>query len=491
MANGFYARTYDFAARTKARGEEVKGELDALVAGFDKLPTEAELKTGVINYAVDTGAANAYVVTLPYVPVLADGVEVAFKATNASTGASTLNVNSTGVKSILMADGTAMIADGITVGSMVVARYNGTAYLMTSQSPKLAASTAADAVSTAADAVSTAADVVSTNADAAATAADLVQTNLDQIQTTSDAADTAADAISTAADAAATALDKTATNADVVLTNADVVTTNANAASTAADVTTTGNNVTAAQAAQTAAQAAQTAAELALDTVDDLFLGSKTSNPTLDNDGNALLDGARYWNSVSKKEKIYDLGTTTWNEIDNGVGKRTVYIPASAMLSRTTTGAMHASTETTTNKVMVKTLDFSTSVDNFAQFTIKMPKSWNAGTITAQFLWSHAATTVNFGVRFFIQAVALTDGDALDTAFGTAVGHTADTGGTTDDIYITAETAAVTIANTPAKSDYVTFQIYRDVSDAGDTLAIDARLHGIALFITTDAANDA
>lgn len=484
MANGFYARTYDFAARTKARGEEVKSELDALVAGFDKLPTEAQLKTGVINYAVDTGAANAYVVTLPYVPVLADGIEVAFKATNASTGASTLNVNSTGVKSILMADGTAMIADGITAGSMVVARYNGTAYLMTSQSPKLAANTAADAASTAADVITTNADVVLTNADAAATAADLVQTNLDQIQTTSDAADTAADAISTAADAAATAADKISTNADAAATAADRTATNADVVLTNADVVTTGNNVT-------AAQAAQTAAELALDTVDDLFLGSKTSNPTLDNDGNALLDGARYWNSVSKKEKIYDLGTTTWNEIDNGVGKRTVYIPASAMLSRSTNGAMPATLETTTNKVMVKTLDFLTSVDNFAQFTIKMPKSWNAGTVTAQFLWSHAATTVNFGVRFFIQAVALADGDALDTAFGTAVGHTADTGGTTDDIYITAETAAVTIANTPSKSDYVTFQIYRDVSDAGDTLAIDARLHGVALFITTDAANDA
>ena len=176
---------------------------------------------------------------------------------------------------------------------------------------------------------------------------------------------------------------------------------------------------------------------------------------------------------------------------DVSLGKHTIFIPAAAMTPRTTSGAAAGSAEATTNKQMITTLDFDTAADEFAQFVVQMPKGWNASTVTAQFIWSHAATTTNFGVRFFIQAIAFVDGDALDTAFGTAVGHTADTGGTTDDIYITAETAAITIANTPAKSDFVVFQIYRDVSDAGDTLAVDARLHGISLFYTTDAATDA
>ena len=35
------------------------------------------------------------------------------------------------------------------------------------------------------------------------------------------------------------------------------------------------------------------------------------------------------------------------------------------------------------------------------------------------------------------------------------------------------------------------FQIARNPSDGSDTMAIDARLHGIVLFITTDAGNDA
>jgi len=55
----------------------------------------------------------------------------------------------------------------------------------------------------------------------------------------------------------------------------------------------------------TAASNAQTAAELALDTFDDRFLGAKSSNPSLDNDGNALLTGAIYWNTTNNVMLAY------------------------------------------------------------------------------------------------------------------------------------------------------------------------------------------
>lgn len=84
----------------------------------------------------------------------------------------------------------------------------------------------------------------------------------------------------------------------------------------------------------------------------------------------------------------------------------------------------------------------------------------------------------------------VSDDDALDAAFGTAVVVT-DTGGTTNDLYRTAESAAVTISGSPSEQDTVIFQIARVPSDGADTMAIDARLHGIVLFITTNAGNDA
>ena len=69
---------------------------------------------------------------------------------------------------------------------------------------------------------------------------------------------------------------------------------------------------TAAANSATAAQNAQTAAEAALDTFDDDFLGAKSSDPTLDNDGNALTDGSLYYNTTDNRMKVYDLGTTAW-----------------------------------------------------------------------------------------------------------------------------------------------------------------------------------
>lgn len=47
---------------------------------------------------------------------------------------------------------------------------------------------------------------------------------------------------------------------------------------------------------------------------DTRYLGSKTGDPSTDNDGNALIDGALYWNSVLKRLRIYDLDATAWTE---------------------------------------------------------------------------------------------------------------------------------------------------------------------------------
>lgn len=67
-----------------------------------------------------------------------------------------------------------------------------------------------------------------------------------------------------------------------------------------------------ASASADAAAASAVSAAASLDTFTDLYLGAKSSDPTLDNDGNALQDGATYWNTSAKVLRIYDLGTVTW-----------------------------------------------------------------------------------------------------------------------------------------------------------------------------------
>lgn len=60
-----------------------------------------------------------------------------------------------------------------------------------------------------------------------------------------------------------------------------------------------------ASAAQTAAESARDATLAAYDSFDDRYLGTKSSNPTVDNDGNALVAGALYFNSVAQEMRLY------------------------------------------------------------------------------------------------------------------------------------------------------------------------------------------
>jgi hypothetical protein len=61
----------------------------------------------------------------------------------------------------------------------------------------------------------------------------------------------------------------------------------------------------------------------------------------------------------------------------------------------------------------------------------------------------------------------------------------------TTDIMISAETSAITASNSPAEGDQLVVQVYRDASNGSDTLASDAKLIAVKLFITTNAATDA
>lgn len=168
-------------------------------------------------------------------------------------------------------------------------------------------------------------------------------------------------------------------------------------------------------------------------------------------------------------------------------GTYTIPILAGSMTARATNGPAAGLTESSTNKVMMRTLDFDQSTDEFAQIAIPMPKGWDEGTVTAQFGWK-ATTTGN--VVWTCAAVALSDDDAIDTAFGTAQSVT-DSVTAVGDIMWSAFTSAITIAGTPAAEDLVVFQFSRDADNGSDTLAADAHLIGVRLKYTVNANDDA
>jgi len=169
------------------------------------------------------------------------------------------------------------------------------------------------------------------------------------------------------------------------------------------------------------------------------------------------------------------------------IGKHMLPVVAAAMQSATTNGAAAASVETTTNQVLYRTLDFDTTTQEFAGFAYPMPKSWNESTITFRARWT--AASGSGGVAWALQAVACTDDDTLDVAYGTEQVVT-DTLITAGDLHTTSESSAITIAGSPSEGDLVLFRVKRVPANASDTLAVDARLIAIDLFITTNTGTD-
>ena len=122
----------------------------------------------------------------------------------------------------------------------------------------------------------------------------------------------AASATSSASAAATSATNASNSAAAAAASEAAAATSESNALSYKTDAETA---KTASETAQTAAENAQAAAEAALDTFDDKFLGAKATDPTLDNDGNALQDGALYFDTTNDIMKVYDLSNTTWRQL--------------------------------------------------------------------------------------------------------------------------------------------------------------------------------
>ena len=119
-----------------------------------------------------------------------------------------------------------------------------------------------------------------------------------------------ASAAATSATAAAASQSAAATSASNASTSASNAATSAAASAASATTSTTqataaAGSATSAATAQAAAEAARDSALAAYDNFDDRYLGAKASNPTVDNDGNALVAGALYFNTTSQDMRIY------------------------------------------------------------------------------------------------------------------------------------------------------------------------------------------
>ena len=192
----------------------------------------------------------------------------------------------------------------------------------TSASNAATSATSAETAKTAAETAETNAESAETNAASSASSASTSASNASTSATAASGSASAASTSETNAASSATTAATSATNAATSETNAATSATSASgsattattqaststtqAANSATSATAASNSASSAATAQTAAEAARDSALAALDSFDDRYLGSKSSAPTVDNDGNALVSGALYFDSTSNAMKVYD-----------------------------------------------------------------------------------------------------------------------------------------------------------------------------------------
>lgn len=159
-------------------------------------------------------------------------------------------------------------------------------------------------------------------------------------------------------------------------------------------------------------------------------------------------------------------------------GSTSRWFGASEFIPRVTNGPGVNSSETTTHDFNYDTLDFDAATSEGATLTWAMPNNWNLGTITAIVVFTNDSGSGT--VTWRVSAACPVDGEAIDTALGTAQSVTK-TCGDPLDWNFTAATPAITVGGTPSTSAPIKLLIERDVAD---TLGVDARLIGVILFWT-------
>jgi len=166
---------------------------------------------------------------------------------------------------------------------------NATTYATNAANSATAAASSASSASSSASSASSSASTASTQASNASTSATNAASSASGASTSATAAAGSASTASTQASNASTSATNAASSASAASTSA------ANAATSA----------TSAETAKTAAESARDATLAAYDSFDDRYLGAKSSDPSVDNDGNALTAGSLYFNSVDNVMKLW------------------------------------------------------------------------------------------------------------------------------------------------------------------------------------------
>ncbi|MCP4281454.1 MAG: hypothetical protein GY776_15810, partial [Alteromonas sp.] len=273
--------------------EQAEASKDAAAASA----TAAASSEGAASASATSASASATTATTKASEASTSATNAASSASSASSSAASATSSATSAASSATAASTSETAASASETAAATSETNAASSETNAATSETNAATSATSASTSATTASTAATSAATSATNAATS----ETNAATSATT---ASTAATNAATSETNAATSKTNAATSATNAATSETNAATSATSASTSASNAAT--SASAASASQVSAAASAASAANSYDLFDDRYLGTKTSDPTVDNDGNALVAGALYFNSTANEMRVYD-----------------------------------------------------------------------------------------------------------------------------------------------------------------------------------------
>jgi hypothetical protein len=294
----------DADAAEAARAAAVVAQTAAETAETNAETAETNAETAETNAAASASSASSSASTATTQAGIAttQATNASNSATAAASSASSASTSATNAASSASAAATSATNANNSANAAATSATNA------ANSATSAASSATTATTQATNA-SNSATAAATSATNAANSATSASTSASTATTQAGIATTQATNAANSATAAATSATNASNSASAAATSATNASNSASAASTSAsNAATSASN---ASASEIAAAASAAAAAASYDSFDDRYLGAKSSAPTLDNDGNALIAGALYYNdgTVTPGDKgmyVYD-----------------------------------------------------------------------------------------------------------------------------------------------------------------------------------------
>lgn len=350
------------------------GEGDVVGTAKTQTLTNKTLTSPTISNPTFTGTPNAEA-SIVFEGATADAYETTLTVVDPTQDNTITLPNTTGTVTLNSATQTLTnktLTSPVISGSPVITGLSSAGMVSSSATPKdyvdsilgsaTAASTSAASAAASATAAATSASSAATSASSALTSANSASTSATAAATSATSAAASATAAATSATSAAASATAAATSAtsaaasavtaaNSVATIAGYATTASNSASAAAtSATSAAASATAAATSAASAATSASSAATSYDQFDDRYLGDKSSDPTVDNDGNPLLTGALYYNTVLSAMKVYS--GTAWQlvapDTSNFVDKAT-WTGKGALVSATGASTPAALTVASTN----------------------------------------------------------------------------------------------------------------------------------------------